>query len=28
MKEVVEKIQQMQGQQQGMPTDDDLRYIG
>jgi uncharacterized protein (TIGR00162 family) len=28
MKEVVEKIQEMQSQQQGMPTDDDLRYIG
>ncbi|QCC48572.1 proteasome assembly chaperone family protein [Halobellus limi] len=28
MKEVAEKIQEMQSQQQGMPTDDDLRYIG
>jgi len=28
MKEVAEKIQEMQNQQQGMPTDDDLRYIG
>ncbi len=28
MKEVVEKLQQMQGQQQGLPADDDLRYIG
>jgi uncharacterized protein (TIGR00162 family) len=28
MKEVVEKIQEMQSQQQGMPADDDLRYIG
>lgn len=28
MKEVVGKIQEMQNQQQGMPTDDDLRYIG
>jgi uncharacterized protein (TIGR00162 family) len=28
MKEVVGKIQEMQSQQQGLPTDDDLRYIG
>ncbi|MFC6874489.1 proteasome assembly chaperone family protein [Halobellus marinus] len=28
MKEVAEKIQEMQNQQSGMPTDDDLRYIG
>ncbi|WP_311173152.1 proteasome assembly chaperone family protein [Halobellus ordinarius] len=28
MKEVAEKIQEMQNQQGGMPTDDDLRYIG
>ena len=28
MKEVVEKLQEMQSQQQGMPADDDLRYIG
>ena len=28
MEEVVGKIQEMQNQQQGMPTDDDLRYIG
>jgi uncharacterized protein (TIGR00162 family) len=28
MKDVVGKIQEMQNQQQGIPTDDDLRYIG
>jgi hypothetical protein len=28
MEEVVSKIQEMQGQQSGMPSDDDLRYIG
>ena len=28
MEEVVGKIQEMQGQQGGMPSDDDLRYIG
>jgi hypothetical protein len=28
MEEVVGKIQEMQNQQQGVPTDDDLRYIG
>jgi hypothetical protein len=28
MEEVVGKIQEMQDQQQGMPTGDDLRYIG
>jgi uncharacterized protein (TIGR00162 family) len=28
MEEVVGKIQEMQNQQQGMPTGDDLRYIG
>jgi hypothetical protein len=28
MEEVVGKIQEMQNQQQGIPTDDDLRYIG
>jgi uncharacterized protein (TIGR00162 family) len=28
MEEVVSKIQEMQGQQNAMPSDDDLRYIG
>ncbi len=28
LEEVVGKIQEMQNQQQGIPTDDDLRYIG
>jgi hypothetical protein len=28
MEDVVSKIQEMQGQQGGMPSDDDLRYIG
>ena len=28
MEEVIGKIQEMQNQQQGLPTDDDLRYIG
>jgi proteasome assembly chaperone (PAC2) family protein len=28
MEEVVGKLQEMQSRQQGIPTDDDLRYIG
>jgi hypothetical protein len=28
MEEVVGKLQEMQQQQQAIPTDDDLRYIG
>jgi proteasome assembly chaperone (PAC2) family protein len=28
MEEVVGKIQEMQSQQQGLATDDELRYIG